>query len=194
MLLLEFPSLRARLFPLICCSCLAGCWTMQSRRLFLLDASEMNVFLYFWGLFWKEASYFTLVGKLENWKLIIEKRTGVTGGYNEGSGVWVRLSRELLMRAWRYLEASLSVALFTLITLGHFELRRALVLSCWEWKSRWWIYQAFVNNRHLWSLTACNKICDSTGNNLFTEFTKQNTIISEIGMWILPWKMLMFSS
>lgn len=32
----------------------------------------MNVFLDFWQLFWKEASYFTLVGKLE-------KRTGVTG-------------------------------------------------------------------------------------------------------------------
>lgn len=43
-----------------------------------MDAFKVNVVLFFWGLFWKETSYFTLVGKLE-------KRAGVTGDWNEGS-------------------------------------------------------------------------------------------------------------
>lgn len=90
-----------------------------------MDVFEMSVLLYFWGFFGRKQIFLLLLESLE-------KELELLGTRMKAVGVWVRLLRELLIRAWRCLEASLSIALFTLITLGHFELRRGLVLSCWE--------------------------------------------------------------
>lgn len=79
----RIPTLRARLFTLVCCSYLAGCWTVQSRRLFLLK----SMYCYTFGGFFGRKQIILLL--LES----LKKELELLGTRTKAVGIWVRLLR-----------------------------------------------------------------------------------------------------